>query len=150
MFWRAAQTIPRFFGSALLLGAAAAVALGIAPTVGAVIIAIATVGKLACDARVMRPLDDTDEETIPTPAITTARLLSGPLRAVFGLRIVGALLAGLFLATLTLAEKLSASGTWTLFFIVLAADLTERYLFFRAVDAPKMPGLPTMTGGRHA
>jgi len=98
----------------------------------------------------MRPLETADDETVPTPEINTARLLAGPLRRIFGLRVAVALFAGLFLPVLILAGKLPVSGGGWFFFAVLLADFTERYLFFRVVDAPKMPGLPAGTGGRHA
>ena len=31
---------------------------------------------------------------------------------------------------------------WAIFPLLLAGEIAERYLFFRAVDAPKMPGVP--------
>jgi DMSO reductase anchor subunit len=31
---------------------------------------------------------------------------------------------------------------WSAFVLLLAGEIAERYLFFRAVDAPKMPGMP--------
>jgi DMSO reductase anchor subunit len=148
VFWRLGQTGPRFFGSALLLGAATTFALGIAPFLSAIVIALATLVKLGCDARVMRTLDVSDEDDVPTPEVMSARLLTGPLRGVFGSRIAGALIAGLLLPALAFSDALGSAGSWLVFAAVLIADLTERHLFFRAVDAPKMPGLPGVTGGR--
>ncbi|HTO02801.1 MAG TPA: hypothetical protein VL069_03825, partial [Opitutus sp.] len=142
VFWRWTQTGPRFFGSALLLGAATAFALGLVPVASAVMMAFATMAKLACDARVMRAFDGVDEDDVPTPALITARLLTGPLRMLFGGRAVFALVAGLLLPAMALANGWGTVGVWLVFAAVLIADLLERHLFFRAVDAPKMPGLP--------
>ncbi len=33
---------------------------------------------------------------------------------------------------------------WPALALTLLGEFTERYLFFRAVDAPKMPGLPSV------
>jgi DMSO reductase anchor subunit len=148
-FWRWTQTGPRFFGSALLLGAATAFALGVSPVLSATLVAIFTLAKLACDVRVMRAFDAWDEDDVPPPSVVSARLLAGPLRIVFGSRIALALVAGLLLPGLVFAEMLPAAGSWWVFGGVLIADFAERYLFFRAVDAPKMPGLPGVAG-RHS
>lgn len=148
VFWRGAQTGPRFFGSVVLLGAAAAFALGVAPAVAAAAMALATMVKLGCDARALRPLNDFEEEDRPTPSINTARLLTGPLRGEFGGRVALALVAGVALPAMVVAGILPTTANWWVFSAVLMADAMERHLFFRAVDAPKMPGLPGYGGGR--
>jgi DMSO reductase anchor subunit len=148
VYWRWTQTGPRFFGSAVLLGAAAAFGSGIAPVFTAVVIALATMAKLGCDARVMRALEWDEEGIAPTAAVMTARLLAGPLRGVFGGRIAIALVSGLLLPAVALTDALGPRGTWLVFAAVLLADVMERQLFFRAVDAPKMPGLPGVRGKR--
>jgi DMSO reductase anchor subunit len=53
----------------------------------------------------------------------------------YGLSILG------LLALLTFPSPGSVTYYVTLA-VVLAGELAERYLFFRAVDAPKMPGVP--------
>ena len=149
-FWRATQTGPRFFGSAILLGAAAAFALGLAPGVTLGVMAGATLAKLACDLHVLRPLDDCDEDDFLTSATATARLLTGPLRIEFKIRAAVALIAGVLLPGMLVAGILPAAAGWMILGMVLLADLTERHLFFRAVDAPKMPGLPGgLNGGKN-
>lgn len=148
VFWRWTQTAPRFFGSALLLGAATAFALDIVPVASAGIMALATLAKLACDAGVMRPFDEVDEDEVPTAAVMTARLLTGPLRWLFGTRVLLALAGGLLLPSLALVNDWGMFEASMTCAVVLIADLLERHLFFRAVDAPKMPGLPGVTGGR--
>jgi formate dehydrogenase iron-sulfur subunit len=116
--WRFSQTAPRFFGTALVGGLAT-----VAPVPAALVLA----AKLAIEARALRG-----------PAVS-ARLLRGPLgRAVrvrFGLGCLG------LLALLAFPSPESVTYYVTLA-VVLAGELGERHLFFRAVDAPKMPGLP--------
>jgi formate dehydrogenase iron-sulfur subunit len=147
-YWRWTLTAPRFFGSVLLLGEATAFALNLAPGVSAAVIAIVTLAKLACDARVMRSREVDEDEIVPTPPMMTARLLAGPLRNVFGLRVVLALTSGLLLPIFASTGALGSSGAWWVLAGILIADGMERHLFFRAVDAPKMPGLPGGLGPR--
>ena len=145
-FWRWTQTAPRFFGSAVLLGAATCLALSIAPVASAAIVGLVTLAKLACDARIMRSLDAWDEDEIPPVSVTSARLLGGPLRNIFGTRVAVSLIAGLVLPALVVTQYWPVYAAWLVLAMVLVTDLAERYLFFRAVDAPKMPGLPGVTG----
>ena len=111
-FWRAGQTFPRFFGTTLLTAAAF-----VAPVAGAVLLAL----KLALESSTFRTGDG------------SARLQRGPL-------VRAALIRG-FLALAALALLWVGSG-WVALAPLLAGELAERYLFFRAVDAPKMPGVP--------
>lgn len=141
-FWRFASGAPRIFGSALTLGLASALAWAPTPTVAGALTVVMVV-KLALEMRTLRPLDADDrDDDAPGPALQTARLLTGPLRRVFSGRIA----AGLFVSLaplLTLASHDSASLVNTFVLAAaLAGELAERYLFFRAVDAPKMPGVP--------
>ena len=69
-----------------------------------------------------------------------ARLLTGPLRTLFGLRFAAALFTAIILPFLVTAGKLPPVASWLVFGSVLLGELVERHLFFRAVDAPKMPG----------
>jgi formate dehydrogenase iron-sulfur subunit len=109
-FWRFTQTSPRFIGTALILGLAP-----LFPLAAASILAAKLLFELA---------------TI-TGQAGPAKLMRGPLRQATTLRFsLGA--AGLMLL-------LTAPG-WTALLVALVGELTERYLFFRAVDAPKMPG----------
>jgi len=62
----------------------------------------------------------------------SARLQRGPLRAATILRFALGLAA---CAALALAPDIGLG-------LALAGELAERYLYFRAVDAPKMPGVP--------
>ncbi|HYP16279.1 MAG TPA: DmsC/YnfH family molybdoenzyme membrane anchor subunit [Opitutus sp.] len=138
-FWRFTQAAPRILGSAVVLGAAVGVAFGIAPGVSAMVLGSGLAVKLACDARVMRSLDFADDDAPSSGLLASARLLRGPLRAVFGARILLALLTGLALPGVV--ERPGGGVSWCVLAGVLLGELAERYLFFRAVDAPKMPGV---------
>lgn len=138
-FWRFANTAPRFFGSAAVLGLASALAAPGAPRVVAFALAAATLIKLSFEARAWHPLDyDSDELT---PARKTALLLTGKtLRPVAGLRIAFALFGGIALPLSLAADAVPPSIAWIALGLCLGGELAERYLFFRAVVAPKMPG----------
>ncbi|WP_217494433.1 DmsC/YnfH family molybdoenzyme membrane anchor subunit [Nibricoccus aquaticus] len=135
--WRAAQTIPRFFGSGAVLGFA--ILFAAAPTLPYFFALLGSVlFKLAIEARELRPLDSDDDT--PTASFKTAQMLTGPLRLPHNLRVTSALLACILAFALT---RISAPSllAWTIPALLLASELTERYLYFRAVVAPKMPGV---------
>ncbi len=139
--WRFSQTAPRFFGNALVLAAAAVFAFGFETKISLIVLGIATALKLACDARLMRPLDRADADDPLTPELHSARLLNGPLRPLFGLRIVAAIVTAFLLPVPIVTGQLPAWTPWLVFAGALLSELLERHLFFRAVDAPKMPGV---------
>lgn len=139
-FWRFAQTGPRFFGAALVLGVAVALAVRADAHALSWVLAAGMLVKLAVEARVMRPLDEEDES--PTSGRQTARLLASKhLRSVAGLRIAAGLLGGVALPVAIAVGVVPVATAWLVLAVVLAGELAERYLFFRAVDAPKMPGV---------
>ncbi len=138
--WRFAQTAPRFLGSALILGAALVFAFRFETKVSVIVLGALTAVKLMCDLRLLRPLEWVEEETPVTQENYAARLLTGPLRTLFGLRIAAALFTAIILPFLVTAGKLPPVASWFVFGSVLLGELVERHLFFRAVDAPKMPG----------
>lgn len=141
--WRWAQTAPRFLGGAVVLGAALAVALGLAPALSAAVLAMATLVKLAVEARPLRAAN-ADDDAPPSPELNTARLLTtGRLRAVFGLRVAAAIIGNLLAPAMVAAGTLPMALGWSVLAGALFGELAERHLFFRAVDAPKMPGMPT-------
>jgi hypothetical protein len=88
----------------------------------------------------------------PTPLKRTALLMSGELRKVTTLRFVCGVAGGALLpAVLLLEDRLTSSGypaamlavvALAIVVFLLAGELLERYLFFTAVVAPKMPGSP--------
>ncbi|HVU31880.1 MAG TPA: DmsC/YnfH family molybdoenzyme membrane anchor subunit [Opitutaceae bacterium] len=142
-FWRLRNTGPRFFGSAAVLGLGAALACGASSgsarhLAGALVAAI--VLKLAFESQALAPLNG-DRDT-PTPALQTARLLVGPLRPVNEARIACGMLGGVVVPVLLATGSVPGWFAWPALGFVLAGELLERALFFRAVDAPKMPGMP--------
>jgi len=76
----------------------------------------------------------------------TAMLLSGQLAKQFATRLVAGALGGVLLPLLLLAsmEQLNAQGQLVFlaasFCTLLAGEVLERMLFFKALSAPKMPG----------
>ncbi|MSU51077.1 MAG: molybdopterin oxidoreductase [Opitutus sp.] len=111
-FWRASQTVPRFFGTAAAVGLAM-----LDPRAAALLL----LGKLAWESRTY------------FDGSVSARLQRGPLAAIVATRDLLGLAA---LIMLVVSPSVFA------LIPLLAGELAERLLFFRAVDAPKMPGLP--------
>lgn len=109
-FWRAAQTFPRFFGTAAVLSLAL-----VSPPAAS----YALLAKLAVELITL------------FGANTSARLQRGPLRAT--------LLARLGFATVGYSLLFLAPAAAVV--VLFLGELAERYLFFRATDAPKMPGV---------
>jgi len=115
-FWRFTFTAPRFFGTAALFAIAP-----LAPRLAAALLAV----KLAWESRSF------------FFGSASARLLRGPLARAALLRDL------LALATLVLLVVAGQLVTyWVTLPLLLAGEIAERYLFFRAVDSPKMPGQP--------
>lgn len=149
VFWRFANTAPRFFGSAVILGLASALTAPGAPLwLGGVLVA-ATILKLIFEARALAPIHEEDDG-LNSPARQTARLLAGPLRDANALRVFAALFGGILMPGALALGAVPAVAAWPGLVLCLGGELAERYLFFRAVDAPKMPGQPDPTRGAHA
>ncbi|MFA6288745.1 MAG: DmsC/YnfH family molybdoenzyme membrane anchor subunit [Opitutaceae bacterium] len=112
-FWRPTQSIGRMAGS-VLIGALAFINLPLA--------ALALAAKLAL------------ELTTLSGQSSSARLQRGPLKSLLVLRLA--------LAALALISAFLLPSYLFPFFLLLG-ELAERALYFRAVDSPKMPGVPT-------
>ncbi len=112
-FWRPTQSIGRMAGS-VLIGALAFINLPIA--------ALALIAKLALELNTLAG---------PSPS---ARLHRGPLKSLLFARL--ALAAAALLSAFLLPSPV-------FFSLFLLGELAERALYFRAVDSPKMPGVPT-------
>jgi hypothetical protein len=97
--------------------------------------------KFAFELVALDPLNGADDHTPLTPALKTARLLAGPLRREFILRLVCGGLGGVLLPLVIATSAAPAAVAWPALGLVILGELTERYLFFRAVVAPKMPGV---------
>lgn len=111
-FWRASQTFPRFFGTAALVAL-----VPLAPRAAGLLLGL----KLAWETRTF------------WDGSVSARLQRGPLASAAALRDGCALIAIVWLL---------AAPSWFVLLPLLVGEMAERYLFFRAVDAPKMPGMP--------
>lgn len=158
--WKLPATLFRFFGTTMLLGAAATLAAGalsaqlfphslesFAPAVraGAIwLIAISAV-KLAYELSVLGHL----RSRRMTAMKRSAMLLTGDLYGVLVRRVCLGAIGGLLLPTLLLWNPNATASTSPLFSMIVctlillclsAGELMERYLFFTAVAAPKMPG----------
>ncbi len=134
-FWRLSTTTWKFFGTTLILGAAAAALFS--PSllwVGVVIVLLPIKLTLECD--IFRHLQD--EGT--TSLSHTARILQGTLGRLVMLRFG---LAALGLGSLGMemfsGDSLILRGF--AFICLLCGEWLERVYFFRAVKAPRMPGM---------
>ena len=164
-FWDVLITGPKFFATALVLGLPVALSVALAATLffraddlhammGAygrllcVWTIDVTAAKLAFEALIFLWL----LRRQPTPLKRTALLMTGELRRATAMRFVCGVVGGLLLPGLLLLEdRVTSAGYPSALFVVvallivvllLAGELLERYLFFTAVVAPKMPGSP--------
>jgi len=153
-FWAAAIGGTKFAGTTLLLGFAAALAcLGIARARGsatagsvaatAICLMIASTAKLAYEARLKR----TALASQDSPLRKSALLMVGSLKRPAGWRVFHGIIGGIVLPMFAMVGVfgpdqgvLIAAAVLSLP-VVLAAELTERFLFFTAVIKPKMPGV---------
>lgn len=150
-FWGAPQSFGKFFGTSLLLGSAAGFLVctlrsdGHTPSlISAAILSLVTLVKLAFEHRILTHLVD-EETPVQTPLNKTARLLAGELNGVLRRRIAFAIIGGILLPIIALSEVAAGSAIHPAFAAVVlilcaAGEFTERYLFFTAVVAQKMPG----------
>ena len=120
-----------------------------APLALGYILAVATILKLAFEARALAPIREMDDG-LNSPARQTARLLAGPLRDANALRATAALFGGILLPFMIATKTVPVAAGWLALVLCLLGELAERYLFFRAVDAPKMPGQPDPGKRGHA
>ena len=88
------------------------------------------------------PFLDEDSDT-PTPARKTALLLSGPLRVGTAFRYLLTAFGALALPLCIASGFLPSTSVWFGAGMILGGEIAERFLFFRAVVAPKKPGVPT-------
>jgi len=140
-FWRWQQTAPRFVLGAAVLGLAAWLAVGPARAILPPALMAAMLLKLAVEVRVLQALDRADPDAPFTAAVRTARLLTGPLRPLFGARLALGLLGGVALPFALMARAVPPSTAWWGLGLLLLGEFAEHRLFFQAVAAPRMPGV---------
>lgn len=135
-FWQWQQTVPRFLGSALLMGTAGAAMFFHQPLLFAAISVIAC-AKLSAELLIFRQLPG----SVDSPLTRSAMLMTGALGKSTAFRYSTLLMGGVILSQLAFAEN--APSAWmapVIFLTLLASEIAERSLFFRAVAQPKMPG----------
>jgi formate dehydrogenase iron-sulfur subunit len=136
--WRAARTLPLFFTTALMLGAASAVVF--LPTnvwFAAALVAL-TVVKLTIEVLSVRHVTN----RALTPMRKSALLITGTFQPVALARCVIAIGAGIGIPVLLSTKALPAPELFSIaaLALLILGEVCERYLFFRCVVAPKMPG----------
>lgn len=150
-FWSLRTTCGKFFGTTLVLGSLASLAVASLPgsASSAEIIALAVSAmvagtiKLAFDQRIFRRLADDDF----SPLHKTALLWAGRFGLASRLRVActaaGAVampLAIIAQTSLPHSQTTSTATSLTGFTLCLAGELIERFLFFRTVQPVRMPG----------
>lgn len=134
-FWSLPHTAPRFFGTALVLGLA--LALAIRPTaLLADALVLATLLKLGCELSVLKHAD-TDSDRW-TQLRRTAALQTGALRPVLGVRLMSALIGGVLLPFVLATSTASPALAFAALGLCVLGELAERYLFFTSVAPDKM------------
>jgi DMSO reductase anchor subunit len=148
--WSAADTGVKFFGSALVLGASSVFAVAQLTARGSELgrglsallwfVLLATVVKLAFEGR--RLLHTHDRRNSVHKRM--ARVMLSDLSGVTALRFAAGALGGLALPLLFLHVPMATSVVPVLACVMaislLVAEFCERYLFFRAAPASRMPG----------
>ncbi|MSU27573.1 MAG: molybdopterin oxidoreductase [Pedosphaera sp.] len=135
-FWSLRHTAPRFFGTVLVLSLA--LALVLQPTAPiSIALLLATLFKLACELAVLKHAD-TDSDRW-TQLRRTATLQTGVLRPVLAVRLLTALVGGVFIPFTIATGAVSASLAVSAFVLCLIGELAERHLFFTSVAPDKMP-----------
>jgi formate dehydrogenase iron-sulfur subunit len=137
-FWSASQTFVKFFGTTLLLGLAASVAMS--PTTWALVagLVLATIFKLAFEHRIFRHLVDAD--TVSLSSLNkTARLLDAELGLQARARIAFGIFGGVILP-IAVATNKDARLALIALMLCVVGEILERFLFFTAVVPLKMPG----------
>ena len=145
--WSAAQTGIRFFGTMLSLGAVSVMSVYVAT--GGIfdrvsrglleVILIVTVTKIAHESSILLHYRQRQFSVLKRVAL----LMLGDLAKVTLVRVALACFGGVFLPILLLSgatSGLSRLVCGSMFVTLLTAELLERYLFFRAAPASRMPG----------
>jgi DMSO reductase anchor subunit/ferredoxin len=138
-YWNASRTLPRFLGTTLLGGLAAAFTTRPGPVTATALGAAALV-KLGIEFSVLKYADT--DATRWTCLRRSAALLRGPLRGWLALRTLLLLAGGLFLPFALLTNVVPPSWAGAAFFLCLLGEIGERMLYFKSVAPDRMPGLP--------
>ena len=148
--WSAVRTGIEFFGTTLVLGGAAVqVAAHDALAAGAVsavapsllwLVATTAGVKIALAASGLLHVRDRRTSTLKRVAQVMLVELGGVTTARFCLLLLGGLILPSVLATAIMTGSAARALSLVMLFALLAGELMERYLFFRAAPASSMPG----------
>ena len=147
--WSFAQTGVKFFSTTLLLGSASVLTVSTwganaevaaRPSLLVSVIMATTLLKLVFEGRSLTHASDRRATALKRMAV----IMRGELRQVTLLRFALLILGGLALPAALDSKLVPAAGTTIVtllvLFMLLAGELAERYLFFRAAPASRMPG----------
>jgi formate dehydrogenase iron-sulfur subunit len=148
-FWSFPRSLGRFFGTTAVLGASVAWTLGTIAGVlspeawrwTGLLVMGSTAAKLLFEASIFRHRLDSRTTALKRSAM----LLSGPLSNSTLVRFACGLAGGLILPALILSGSAGATGTVAMgiaSLLLLVGELAERFQYFAAVAAPRMPGKP--------
>lgn len=133
--WHWKRSAPAFFGSVAVLGAAAVFALNPQNDAALGLLVTGLALKLLIEICVVRHVTDCELTSLKK----TALLVTGRFQHTALVRVLCAV-AAMGVALLLNTGALPHSFAAPLFILTLAGEILERLLFFRTVDAPKMPG----------
>lgn len=141
-FWEFHRTAIRFFGTTIILGSAIWLAstafLNFSISTAAILLCLSTMLKLTFEWRESQP-----ESHSGTILKNSARLLQSKLQAVLHCRMLLGITGGIILPLLCLLPLypgINAIIAGISLLLCIGAEVGERYLYFRAVVAFKMPG----------
>ena len=149
--WSGTPTVLKFFGTALVLGAATVLTVCAFTATGAEpfdrvgralfwLVSAVTVVKVGYDVGVVRNYRDPRQSILKRIAIVMLGDLRTATKLRFGLAISGGVIVPLLLAATGWKGRTAAPATTMMLVLLTAGELCERYLFFRAAPASRMPG----------
>jgi formate dehydrogenase iron-sulfur subunit len=149
--WSGTPTGLKFFGTALLLGAATVLTVcaftatraepfdRVCQSLFWLVVAVTSI-KVSFDAGIIRYYRDPRQSVLKRIALVMVGDLRTATQLRFGLAIAGGVLVPLFLAATGWKGRTAAPATSVMLVLLTAGELCERYLFFRAAPASRMPG----------
>jgi len=139
VLWQWRRSAVWFFGTTLALGCSARLAVHSANAFVLSALLFVVVLKLASEVSVLRHVTDVDLTSLKKSAL----LIAGCFQHAAFARMLCAVIGGIGLPLLLHIGAFTSRQTtfaWLAFALLLAGEILERMLFFRCVDAPKMPG----------
>lgn len=135
-FWHLGRTFPRFFGTVLVLGSALA-ALFTTSLIPFALLGLASIAKFLSECETLRHYSP----DATTPLARTASLWVSTFSEIVAFRGLTLLLFGAVLPLgLVITGTAHPQISLIIFPVLFLSELAERFLFFRTVAQPKMPG----------